>query len=70
VASEAAWGHDAPATGASRIFGVPTLVIGEETFWGLDGFDMALDYLRDPGGFADDEMKRLEQLPVGVVRGK
>ena len=51
------------------IFGVPTLVIGEETFWGLDGFDMALDYLRDPGGFADDEMQRLERLPVGVVRG-
>jgi 2-hydroxychromene-2-carboxylate isomerase len=51
------------------IFGVPTLVIGEEAFWGLDGFDMALDYLRDPGGFVDEEMKRLERLPVGVVRG-
>jgi 2-hydroxychromene-2-carboxylate isomerase len=50
------------------IFGVPTLVIGEETFWGLDGFDMALDFLRDPSGFGDDEMKRLERLPVGVVR--
>jgi 2-hydroxychromene-2-carboxylate isomerase len=50
------------------IFGVPTLVIGEETFWGLDGFDMALDFLRDPSGFGDEEMKRLERLPVGVVR--
>jgi 2-hydroxychromene-2-carboxylate isomerase len=52
------------------VFGVPTLVIGEETFWGFDGFDLALDYLRDPAQFADAEMKRLEQLPVGAVRAE
>jgi hypothetical protein len=45
-------------------------VIGEETFWGFDGFDLALDYLRDPAQFADAEMKRLEQLPVGAVRAE
>jgi hypothetical protein len=30
------------------VFGVPTLIIGAETFWGLDAMDMALDYLGNP----------------------
>lgn len=50
------------------IFGVPTLVIGEELFWGLDAMDMALDYLADPQLFNDPEMQRLDRLPLGVVR--
>jgi 2-hydroxychromene-2-carboxylate isomerase len=52
------------------IFGVPTLMVGDEAFWGFDGFDMALDYLREPTSFADDEMKRLEHLPVGAARAE
>lgn len=50
------------------VFGVPTLIIGTELFWGHDAFDMALDYLRDPQGFQDAEMRKVDQLPVGVVR--
>jgi 2-hydroxychromene-2-carboxylate isomerase len=50
------------------VFGVPTLVIGEETFWGLDAFDMALAYLGDPQLFSDSEMQRLDRMPIGVVR--
>ncbi|HEX8783529.1 MAG TPA: 2-hydroxychromene-2-carboxylate isomerase, partial [Steroidobacteraceae bacterium] len=38
------------------VFGVPTLVIGEELFWGHDAVDMALAYLRDPQAFADPDM--------------
>jgi 2-hydroxychromene-2-carboxylate isomerase len=49
-------------------FGVPTLLIGNEAFWGHDAFDMALDYLRDPQAFADPEMQRFESLPYGAVR--
>jgi 2-hydroxychromene-2-carboxylate isomerase len=49
-------------------FGVPTLLIGSEAFWGHDAFDMALDYLRDPQAFADPEMQRFESLPYGAVR--
>jgi 2-hydroxychromene-2-carboxylate isomerase len=51
------------------IFGVPTLVIGEEFFWGHDAFDMALDYLKDPQGFADPQMRLADALPVGAARG-
>jgi len=35
---------------------------------GHDAFDMAVDYLRDPVGFEDAEMRRIDSLPVGVTR--
>ena len=50
------------------VFGVPTFVIGDELFWGHDALDMAVDYLRDPAGFNDREMSRIDTLPVGVTR--
>jgi 2-hydroxychromene-2-carboxylate isomerase len=50
------------------VFGVPTFVIGDELFWGHDAFDMVLDYLRDPAQFNDEQMNRIEHLPVGVTR--
>ena len=50
------------------IFGVPTLVIGAEFFWGHDAFDMALDYLKDPVAFEEGGMRAADRLPVGVQR--
>ncbi|HXZ61061.1 MAG TPA: 2-hydroxychromene-2-carboxylate isomerase [Steroidobacteraceae bacterium] len=50
------------------VFGVPTLVIGTELFWGHDAFGMALDYLRYPASFQDPEMRAVETLRVGVER--
>lgn len=50
------------------VFGVPTLVIGEELFWGQDAIDMALDYLARPQSFADTEMRRIESLPIAAAR--
>lgn len=50
------------------VFGVPTLVIGEELFWGHDAFDMALDYLSRPQSFADLDMRALDSLPIGASR--
>ena len=50
------------------IFGVPTLVVGEEQFWGHDAFDMALDYLNSPEWFEDREMQAAESLPIGAAR--
>jgi 2-hydroxychromene-2-carboxylate isomerase len=50
------------------VFGVPTLVIGAELFWGHDAIDMAFDYLAHPQGFADAEMRRSESLPIGAAR--
>jgi 2-hydroxychromene-2-carboxylate isomerase len=53
---------------AQGVFGVPTLVVGRELFWGQDAFAMALDYLSNPGAFEDREMRRAESLPIGVER--
>jgi 2-hydroxychromene-2-carboxylate isomerase len=50
------------------IFGVPTLVIGEELFWGHDAVDMALDYLASRSAFEDAAMRAVDTLPIGVVR--
>jgi len=52
------------------VFGVPTLVIGREFFWGHDAFDMALDYLNDPEAFEGREMQAVDTLRVGVERTK
>jgi 2-hydroxychromene-2-carboxylate isomerase len=50
------------------VFGVPTLVVGEEFFGGHDAVDMALDYLKSPQSFGDAAMRRADTLPVGVSR--
>lgn len=55
---------------AHGVFGVPTLVIGEELFWGHDAFGMALDYLADPAAFHTPQMRAVERLPVGVERAR
>jgi 2-hydroxychromene-2-carboxylate isomerase len=52
------------------VFGVPTLVIGEEFFWGHDAMDMALDYVADPAAFNTPDMRSLEGLPVGLARAR
>ncbi|MBV8097444.1 MAG: 2-hydroxychromene-2-carboxylate isomerase [Acetobacteraceae bacterium] len=54
---------------AAGVFGVPTLLIGRELFWGLDAMPLAEAYLRDPDLFGRGEMARLKTLPVGVTRG-
>jgi hypothetical protein len=50
------------------VFGVPTLVIGTELFWGHDAFGMARDYLSEPQRFQDRAMEALDSLRVGVER--
>jgi 2-hydroxychromene-2-carboxylate isomerase len=53
---------------AVGVFGVPTLVIGTELFWGHDAIDMALDYLERPQAFTDPDMRVIDTLPVGAQR--
>ena len=50
------------------VFGVPTLIVGSELFWGHDAFEMAFDYLTDPQAFASPEMQGADSLPYGSVR--
>ena len=50
------------------VFGVPTLIIDDELFWGADAMDFVEDYLADPGIVATAEMKRAANLPTGASR--
>ena len=53
---------------ARGVFGVPTLAIGEELFWGVDATAMAADYVARGCRFDDPEMDRVAALPVGAER--
>lgn len=51
---------------ADGVFAAPTLVVGDELFWGDDAHDFALAYLRQPTLMDDAQMARLQDLPIGV----
>lgn len=53
---------------AAGVFGVPTLAIDGELFWGDDAFDFAQAVLEDPGLLDDPEMRRVVALPVAISR--
>lgn len=50
------------------VFGVPTLLIDEQLFWGNDAVDFAAAYLKNPAILDSEEMKRIDTLPIGVSR--
>jgi len=53
---------------ARGVFGVPTLAIGAELFWGADATAMAADFVAAGCRFADPEFARIADLPVGAAR--
>ena len=50
------------------VFGVPTLEIDGELFWGADATGFAQAFLADPAILRNDEMRRLDGLPVAAAR--
>jgi 2-hydroxychromene-2-carboxylate isomerase len=55
---------------AAGVFGVPTAVVDEHCFWGLDGTDMLLAYLDGDSFFYSEQFKRAQTLPQGIQRKK
>jgi 2-hydroxychromene-2-carboxylate isomerase len=53
---------------ARGVFGVPTVAVGDELFWGEDMTEMLGEYLANPSAFDTDEMRRLRTLPAAVQR--
>ena len=53
---------------ARGVFGVPTLMAGDEIFWGNDATRMCADYLAQGGRWTDPEYERVAALPVGAER--
>jgi hypothetical protein len=50
------------------VFGVPSFVIDGEVFWGADSIDFAKAFLADKRVLRNDEMRRVDNLPVGAAR--
>jgi 2-hydroxychromene-2-carboxylate isomerase len=53
---------------AAGLFGVPTLICGDEIFWGNDATPMIEDWFAHPARFDEPEYRRIEQLPYGIER--
>ena len=53
---------------AAGVFGVPTLKVGGEMFWGNDATPMIEDRLAHPRRFDTDEYRRIAALPFGIQR--
>ena len=51
------------------VFGVPTLKVRDELFWGFDATELALAY-RDDEGALDAEMRRVDGISEAVQRRK
>ena len=45
------------------VFGVPTMLVDGQLFWGSDSCEMLQDFLENPDLFENPQMKRLENLP-------
>jgi len=53
---------------ARGVFGVPTIAIGGELFWGDDATAMAIDYAMAGCRYDDPEYARVSSLPIGAAR--
>ncbi|MFZ3000184.1 MAG: DsbA family protein [Undibacterium umbellatum] len=53
---------------AAHVFGVPTAVVDDRCFWGLDGTDMLQAYLQGDAFFASAELAAAQTMPCGQQR--
>ena len=56
------------AAAARGIFGVPSFVAHGEVFWGADAIDFLKAFLKDRSVLHNEEMRRIDHLPVGAAR--
>jgi 2-hydroxychromene-2-carboxylate isomerase len=53
---------------ARGVFGVPSFVVDGEVFWGADAIDFLKAFLKDPAVLHNDEMRRVDNLPIAAAR--
>jgi 2-hydroxychromene-2-carboxylate isomerase len=53
---------------ARGVFGVPSFEVAGEIFWGADAIGFLNACLADPATLANEEMRRVDALPVGAAR--
>jgi len=52
------------------VFGVPTIALDGELFWGVDATGMARDFAEAGCRYADPEYERVAALPAGATRSE
>jgi 2-hydroxychromene-2-carboxylate isomerase len=55
---------------ARGVFGVPSLVVDGEVFWGADSLEFAKAFIADSKVLRNDEMRRVDSLPAAASRTK
>jgi 2-hydroxychromene-2-carboxylate isomerase len=53
---------------AKGVFGVPSFVADGEVFWGADAVDFLKAFLRDSSVLRNEEMRRVDSLPIAAAR--
>ena len=53
---------------ARGVFGVPTFEVDGELFWGSDSIEFLNSFLTDPSILRNEEVRRLDGLPVAAAR--
>ena len=53
---------------AASVFGVPTAVVNQQFFWGVDATDMLIAYLQQDAFFSSPAFQDAQNLPVGIQR--
>ena len=53
---------------ARGVFGVPSFVVDGEVFWGADSIAFVRAFLKDRSVIRNDEIRRVDALPVGAER--
>jgi len=56
------------AAAQTGVFGVPTIEVDGELFWGADSMEFLRAFLADPAILKNAEMTRLDELPVAAAR--
>ncbi len=56
------------AAAAAGVWGVPTMQVDGELFWGADTIDFLNAYLVEPALFRQADMRRADAAEIGVVR--
>jgi len=60
--------HNTEAAAQRGVFGVPTFDVDGELFWGADSIEFLKDFLANPAAIRNQEMRRLDGLPVSAAR--
>jgi 2-hydroxychromene-2-carboxylate isomerase len=50
------------------VFGVPTIEVGGELFWGADSMEFLRAFLADPATLRNADIRRLDGLPIAAAR--